>query len=416
MRITIAALGTRGDVQPMIALGQGLSAAGHDVTMNAGSNFAEWITGHGLRFVPSVDIEALMSSEKGVAWAQSSDNPLKQVRMMRDLMNEYGQGMIDPIQAATTSADLLVSSFSAQSIVQTASEKSGVPYVNALLQPQHPTRSGQASLTPLLASRNSVANLWMGWLADRIVWSISAQVTNRYRAQLGLPPHSVSSFAHANRRTPAVLGFSRHVVPPPLDWPRATALTGYWFLDDDATGSPPEELRAFVTSGPPPVYIGFGSMSNRNPQQTLDLIVAAVKRSGQRALVAAGWTELHGDGLPLEICVIKSAPHRWLFPQVSAVVHHGGAGTTAAGLRAGKPTLVIPHMADQPYWGRRVHELGVGAAPIPRHKLTVGTLAARLDELARNSRIRDAAAALGEKIRVERGVEAAVAAIENMVR
>jgi sterol 3beta-glucosyltransferase len=160
------------------------------------------------------------------------------------------------------------------------------------------------------------------------------------------------------------------------------------------------------------VYIGFGSMSNRAPQQTLELIQDAVKQSGQRAVVAAGWGDLPTGATP-EVCVVKSAPHHWLFPQVSAVVHHGGAGTTAAGLRAGRPTLIVPHMSDQPYWGRRVHELGVGVKPIPRHKLTAETLAARLRQLASDGVIRERAAAMGVKIRAERGVESAVAAVEG---
>jgi sterol 3beta-glucosyltransferase len=210
------------------------------------------------------------------------------------------------------------------------------------------------------------------------------------------------------------MGFSRHVVPPARDWPKGTTLTGFWFLDEDGKAPPPPALAAFLAAGPPPVYVGFGSMSNREPAKTLDLIVAAVRRTGQRAVVAAGWGDLRGEGLPPEVCVVKSTPHRWLFPQCSAVVHHGGAGTTAAGLHAGKPTLVVPHMADQPFWGRRVYELEVGVKPLPRHKLTVDRLAERLEKLVADGRIRDGAAALSEKLRAERGVEAAVKAIEAL--
>jgi UDP:flavonoid glycosyltransferase YjiC (YdhE family) len=261
-----------------------------------------------------------------------------------------------------------------------------------------------------------VVNRWVGALVERITWSVAGEMTNRYRSQLELPPHSARSFRRANHRTRTVMGFSRHVVPPAPDWPRDAALTGYWFLNDEAGWAPSEKLSAFLKGGPAPVYIGFGSMSNGDPLKTLELIVSAVKRSGQRAVIAAGWSDLPTENSPPEVCVVKSAPHHWLFPQVAAVVHHGGAGTTAAGLRAGKPTLIIPHMADQPYWGRRVYELGVGVGPVPRHKLTVETLAAGLDRLARDTRMRDYAATLGEKIRAERGVEAAVAAIESSMR
>ena len=416
MRITVAALGTRGDVQPLVALGKGMRAAGHEVTVIAGSNFASTLAAHGLRFVPSVDMERLMSSEEGVAWSQSSDNPLKQLRAMRALMNEYGQGMIDPIHASTASTDLFVSSFSAQPLVQTASEKSGVPYVNALLQPQFPTRSGAASLMPVFPRRHIVLNRWAGVLTERIVWSVVAPVTNRYRAQVGLRTHGASSFGRANHRAPAVMGFSRHVVPPAPDWAEDATLTGYWFMDEEPGWAPGEELVAFLKDGPPPVYIGFGSMSHRDPLGTVSLIAAAVERSGQRAIVVSGWSDLPAVKLPGAVCVVKGAPHHWLFPQMSAVVHHGGAGTTAAGLRAGRPTLVVPHMSDQPYWGRRVHEIGAGPKPIPRHKLTVESLTAALDQLARDTRIREGAADIGAKLRAERGVDVAVAALGRAMR
>jgi UDP:flavonoid glycosyltransferase YjiC (YdhE family) len=411
MRVTIAAIGTRGDVQPMIALGKGLKAAGHDVAMIAGSNFGPWVSGHGLRFVPTVDMEALMSSEKGVAWSQGSDDPLKQLRMMRELMIEHGQGMIDPIHAAAASCDLLVSSFPAQPVVQAASEASGVPYVNAELQPLHPTRSGAAALNPLFPRGDSRVNRWMGRLADRMVWWIAAVTANGYRGRLGLPPHTSASFHRANRQARSIMGYSRHVVPPPPDWPAGAVVTGYWFLDEDEGWAPPDDLRRFLDAGPPPVYVGFGSVSHRDSSRTVDLIVEAARRSGQRALLAAGWGELGTASLPAEVHVIQGAPHRWLFPRMAGVVHHGGAGTTAAGLRAGRATFVVPHMSDQPYWGRRVFELGAGVKPVPRHKLTAGALAAAMARLAGDARIRDAADALGERIRAEHGVAAAVAAI-----
>lgn len=413
MRITMVALGTRGDVQPMIALGKGLSASGHDVSMIAGSNFASWVAAHRLHFIPSVDMEALMSSEKGVAWAQRSDSPITQLRMMRDLMNEAGQGMIDPIQAATASTDLLISSFSALSLVQTAGEKSGIPCINALLQPQHPTRSGAACLTPIFPRRESAANRWMGVLSERLIWWVVGAATNRYRAQLGLPRHDAVRSARANRALWALMGFSRLVVPPAPDWPPDAAVTGYWFLDEEEGWTPGAELRAFLAAGPAPVYLGFGSMSNREPEKTLDLILEAVRRSGLRAVVASGWSGGSGASLGPELCVVKSVPHHWLFPRVSAVAHHGGAGTTASGLRAGKPALVVPHMSDQPYWGRRVHELGVGVKPVPRHRLTVESLTSSLAQLTTDRKISDTAAELGERIRAEHGVEAAVVAVEQ---
>jgi UDP:flavonoid glycosyltransferase YjiC (YdhE family) len=168
MRISIAALGTRGDVQPLLALGLGLRAAGHAVTLLAGANFERWVTGHGLGFAAFADMEALMSSEDGLAWTESSDNPLRQVRSMRRLMDEHGDAIVAPLEAAAATSDLLVSAFVAQPFVQAASEATGVPYVNAMLQPQHPTRSGPSSLLAPRPRAWSVLNRWAGVFAERI--------------------------------------------------------------------------------------------------------------------------------------------------------------------------------------------------------------------------------------------------------
>jgi sterol 3beta-glucosyltransferase len=166
--------------------------------------------------------------------------------------------------------------------------------------------------------------------------------------------------------------------------------------------------------------MGFGSMSSRNPQETQTLIVDALAQVDARAVVASGWGLSEGNPVPANVFVISSVPHTWLFPHVAAVIHHGGAGTTAAGLRAGKPTMIIPHMFDQPYWGRRVHELGVGVKPAPRHRLTADVLAAGIRQLLGDSAISERAQILAEQIRAEDGVAWAVAVInafgeENIV-
>jgi sterol 3beta-glucosyltransferase len=416
MRITVVALGTRGDVQPMLALSQGLQSAGHAVSVIAGSNFEGWIRGHGFPFTPSVDIDALMNSEKGVAWSESSSNPMQQVRAMRALVDEHGPGMATPILASAPATDLFVSSFVAEPLVQTIAEKTGLPYVNASLQPQQPSRSGAASLTPIVPQGSSLLNLWMGEFAQRLLWSVSAGATNRLRQQLGLAPHTAGRYQRARGRAPSVLGFSAHVVPPAPDWPPNIVTTGYWFLDEAASWQPSPALDAFLRAGPPPVYIGFGSMSSRAPQKTLALILEALKDARHRALIASGWSGMQAASLPEEVIVVDSVPHHWLFPRVAAVVHHGGAGTTAAGLRAGRPSMIVPHMSDQPYWGRRVHELGAGVRPVPRHRLTSKILADGLAQLVHDPGIQEKARTLGEQIRAERGVERAVDAIDTLVR
>jgi sterol 3beta-glucosyltransferase len=177
---------------------------------------------------------------------------------------------------------------------------------------------------------------------------------------------------------------------------------------------PPAALDAFLESGPAPVYIGFGSMGSRDPEQTAKLVLEAVKKTGQRAILQSGWGGLKADQLPNDVHLIGQTPHHWLFPKMAAVVHHGGAGTTAAGLRAGVPTTLIPFFGDQPFWGERVARLGVGTKPIPRKQLTSDNLAQAIQTSTQNSSIRQAATRIGEKIRAEDGIAKFVQALEQI--
>ena len=155
------------------------------------------------------------------------------------------------------------------------------------------------------------------------------------------------------------------MIAKPSDW-QNTFVTGYWFLDAAPDWAPSPALENFLQAGSPPVYIGFGSMGNRNPEETADLVLQALDKTGQRAILSAGWSGMRTEKLPSNAFLVNSVPHAWLFPQVAAVIHHGGAGTTAAGLWAGVPTVIIPFFGDQGFWGQRVAVLGVGTAPIPR--------------------------------------------------
>ena len=214
---------------------------------------------------------------------------------------------------------------------------------------------------------------------------------------------------------PALNGWSRHVAPDPLDWPNAVRTMGYWFLDR-ADWEPPADLETFLSAGPPPVYVGFGSMAGRRPERTTAAVLGALRQTGLRAVLASGWGGLRRGDLPASVVLIDRVPHDWLFPRVAAVVHHGGAGTTAAGLRAGRPTVVCPFFGDQPFWGRRVHELGAGPAPTPQKRLTAERLAAALREATERPSIREAATTLGRQIRREDGIADTVAHIERLVR
>jgi sterol 3beta-glucosyltransferase len=198
------------------------------------------------------------------------------------------------------------------------------------------------------------------------------------------------------------------VVPRPSDWDQSAVVTGYWFLDAPAGWQPPPALVQFLQSGPPPVYVGFGSMFMEAGPEKTAIVLKALRLAGQRAVLATGWGGLSPVDATDEVFVLEAAPHDWLFPQVAAVVHHGGAGTTGAGLRAGKPSVICPVVGDQPFWGRRVAALGAGPPPVPKATLTVERLADAIRRAVGDDGLRRRAAALGETIRAEDGLGRAV--------
>ncbi|MEL6263944.1 MAG: glycosyltransferase, partial [Cyanobacteria bacterium J06626_6] len=206
--------------------------------------------------------------------------------------------------------------------------------------------------------------------------------------------------------------YSRHVAPEPTDWPENVIASGYWFLDQQTAWEPPADLKAFLDSGDAPVYVGFGSMAGRDPERLTRIVIGALQQAKVRGILATGWGGLSAEDLPKTIFKLEQAPHDWLFPQMAAVVHHGGAGTTAAGLRAGCPTVICPFFGDQPFWGQRVRELGVGSGPIPQKQLTVEKLAAAIQTVTTNSTAQQKAKALGEKLRQEDGIARAIALID----
>ncbi|MBZ0297488.1 MAG: glycosyltransferase [Anaerolineae bacterium] len=410
MQIVLMASGTRGDVQPMIALGKALKTNGHQVRLIAGSNFTEWIESHGLGSYPTVDIEKLMQSEMGRKWVESP-NQREQLKALKIMTNTLIEKTVNDTIEGTRGADLLIGGFLAQPYLQAISEKQGMPMITAALQPFRPTSSGAASILPVLPNRTSIFNRWMGLLGERLTWSIVEQTTNVLRERLGLSPHTAWHYSQATRQIPALYAFSPHVVPHAPDTNAYT--TGYWFLDEPFT--PSRALADFISQGEAPIYFGFGSMPDGDPSQTQEMIADALQRVDRRGIVASGWSDLSSKQTHERIFVLQNAPHSWLFPQMAAVVHHGGAGTTAAGLRAGNPCLILPQIGDQPYWARRLYELGVSLKPLSRHKLSMESLVSRLDTLVNDTSTQTRATEVGSFIRAENGVHNAVHWIDKFL-
>ena len=249
------------------------------------------------------------------------------------------------------------------------------------------------------------------------MWQSFRSADKKARSEvLHLPPSSFwGPFSSLRKQKRTVLyGYSSHVLPHPRDWDDSQHVTGYWFLEPHEGWQPPKDLLDFLDSGPPPVYIGFGSMSSSKAAETADLVLEALARASQRGVLYAGWGGLKKEQLPETVFMTGSVPHTWLFPRMAAVVHHGGVGTTAAGLAAGVPSIITPFFADQPFWGQRVYELEVGPKPIAHKRLTIDKLSEAIHRAVTDVGMRKKAATPGERIRSENGVAQAVTVIEQM--
>jgi sterol 3beta-glucosyltransferase len=223
-------------------------------------------------------------------------------------------------------------------------------------------------------------------------------------------------FARFSReRRPALLAFSEYVIPRPADWGAELEVTVYWFLAHPATWMPPEDLLRFLAAGPPPVYIGFGSMAIADPRMASAIVGDAVALAGCRAVISAGWAGLQPEGKNDDVYIADDLPHDWLLPRMAAIVHHCGAGTMASALRAGVPSVPVPFIADQFFWAWRLRRLGVAPAAVPHRKLTPQRLAAALRRVLDDQEMRRRARNLGELIRAECGLSSAVRAIERQL-
>ena len=421
MNIFIIALGTRGDIQPYVALGVGLKKAGHQVTICSTSNFRSFVTEYGLLFDQTRDeILELMNTDEGKAVFDGDQSTWKKIKLYAKLakMSDAVQmHMLEDTWRAAEKAkpDVILYHPKGYGGPHIA-EKIGVPIIMAVVVPGVvPTSEFPAIMFPEWKLGG-----WYNRFTSKLFMKLGAlgfgKYVKRWRKANGLPAlrRSVSLVnLPSGAPIPVMHGLSQHVIPFPHDWPDHTTMTGYWFLDQPEAWQPPAPLVDFLNSGAPPVYIGFGSMSGTKTARVSRIVVEAVQKAKLRAILAKGWGGLEAKDLPDSIYQIEAAPHDWLFPKMAGVVHHGGAGTTAAGLRAGKPSLICPFIVDQPFWGRRVQALGAGPTPIHQKDLAVDNLASALRDLVDSAQYRRKAEVIGEKLRQEDFMGPSLAFIER---
>ena len=377
MKITIFAAGSRGDIQPCIALGRGLQRAGYPIRLAAPENFAAFAQQHEVGFYPvGGDVQQIMASDTGRKFMEKGGaNPLKSIRAMRTMLAPVAAKMAADAYAACRDADALICLGIFSAFGRSIAEALRIPMINVEPTPLLPTKAFPAPSWPLQRNLGGVHNYVSGVAMLRVVWLWYSPFVNEFRRHLGLSTYTAADFLHVLKSTPLLSAYSPSLIPHPADWPASVHVTGYFFLDAQDDWQPSPALEAFLEAGKPPVYIGFGSMAGRNPEQLAGLALTALARSGQRGLLLTGWGGLQAEAVPDNVFVLDAAPHSWLFPRMAAVVHHGGAGTTAEGLRAGVPGVILPFAFDQAFWGARIKALGLGPAPIPQKHLTADRLA-----------------------------------------
>ncbi|KAG9229897.1 glycosyltransferase family 1 protein [Amylocarpus encephaloides] len=457
LNVVIHVVGSRGDVQPFVALGKTLKATyGHRVRLATHPTFQGFVEENGLEFFSiggdPAELMAFMVKNPGLMPgidSLKSGDVGKRRRGMEELVLgcwrsciEAGNGLGAPplppkgsteslgfeagINMDTDPADR---PFIADAIIANPpsfahvhiAEKMGIPLHMMFTMPWSPTQSFQHPLANIESSNTDVnmTNFVSYALVEMMTWQGLGDVINRFRERaLGLEPISLiwAPGMLSRLRVPYTYCWSPALIPKPKDWGQHISISGFYFLSLASSYTPAPDLAAFLAAGPPPVYIGFGSIVVDDPNAMTKMIFEAVEKTGCRALVSKGWGGLGGDemGLPEGIFMLGNVPHDWLFQRVSTVVHHGGAGTTAAGIATGKPTVVVPFFGDQPFWGAMVARAGAGPPPIPFKELTADKLSEALLEALKPETLAKAKE-LGARIKEEKGTDTGAKSFHDML-
>jgi sterol 3beta-glucosyltransferase len=419
MHITLLTWGTRGDVQPYVALGHALSRRGHRVRVSANENHTDWVARAGLEAVKlPLDMAGLLRSSEAQQWL-ASGRTTTFLRWLGAVEDAQRGAIADALIAACEGADAIVSSYFPSHRAAAIAESIRARFVRALTFPVTATAAygspylpSWISRLPFSSLRHASHGLALG-LAER-----SARATlNHLRGRLGMAALQGSAEAALRaKRVPTLHLFSGRLLPRPPDWPAEHEVTGGCVLQESVRralgeATAPADLERWLAAGQAPLYFGFGSMPVLDPPAVIDLIGSVCQELGVRALVGAGWTEYGSRPVSDDVFIVGTFDHDALLPRCRAAVHHGGAGTTQASLRAGLPTLICSVFGDQPLWGSRVRALGVGAT-FPFQRLNRTRLDAAL-QLLLSDEVTARARDLGETLRAEDGVETSADALER---
>lgn len=399
--ITIICAGSRGDFQPYVALAQRLKILGEEVRISGFSQFENFVRGYGIDYVPiEVDYEELGVDPKMLKQAGSADNPLKMI-LTFNKMKKYGAQIAKQTYDSLEGSELIV--YHPGCVIgYFAAQEMNIPSVLATPFPMNKTEEYLSVVTYGKARPTKINKKISYKMIQGMLWLASSNtVKQHWKERFGrVPKNFKSPYEKISKDHIAMVSCSNFVFPRPKDWDKNIYQSGYWFVEENKEYKPSKELEAFINNGEKPVYIGFGSVFDSDEKDKIvRIIIDALKKCGKRGIIS-GMGKV--DNLPNNITSVDGIPHTWLFEKVSVVCHHGGAGTTAAGFRAGVPSVIIPFSNDQFAWAHRAFDLGVGAKPIYKKDLTADKLAEGIN-YALNKDIIERAEMLSKNIALEDG-------------
>ena len=414
MKIAILTIGTRGDMQPYVALAEGLQSEGHEVILGGPDNFADWVEGHGIPFHPlGIDMEAFL--QKPDVRAALSGKWLRLAKLWREEAVPMLENLLKSTWEAARNADIIVYHPKAAAATDVAEATGAIPICASPI-PLYPTGDFPVPITRRSFGRRINRLSYRMFEFSRVAYRKWIDPWRIETLGIGKGPKLLPLGGFKGGLTPRLCAVSPSVLPRPADWDEDTHMTGYWFLDEPNDWQPDAALATFLDAGEPPIYVGFGSMTTEDPERITREVVEGIRQAGVRAILATGWGGLEAIDVPETVHIIDKAPHDKLFPLVTAVVHHGGAGSTAAGLRAGRPTLICPTLLDQPFWGHRLATLGCGPEPQSLRRLKARPFADSLHELITTATYRTRAESIATAIAKENGVARAVKIITAAAR
>lgn len=399
--ITIICAGSRGDFQPYVALAQRLKILGEEVRISGFSQFENFVRGYGIDYVPiEVDYDELGVDPKMLKQAGSADNPLKMI-LTFNKMKKYGAQIAKQTYDSLEGSELIV--YHPGCVIgYFAAQEMNIPSVLATPFPMNKTEEYLSVVTYGKARPTKINKKISYKMIQGMLWLASSNtVKQHWKERFGrVPKNFKSPYEKISKDHIAMVSCSNFVFPRPKDWDKNIYQSGYWFVEENKEYKPSKELEAFINNGEKPVYIGFGSVFDSDEKDKIvRIIIDALKKCGKRGIIS-GMGKV--DNLPDNIISVDGIPHTWLFEKVSVVCHHGGAGTTAAGFRAGVPSVIIPFSNDQFAWAHRAFDLGVGAKPIYKKDLTADKLAKGIN-YALNKNIIERAEMLSKNIALEDG-------------